>query len=289
MKNKISITLDENVVEGIKTIIDGIYIRNTSQAVEYLLKKTLSGNNKAIFLCGGGSFKRTENGYFRPCTPFMDSTAIAHNLRFLNLNGFNEIVIVAQEPNLNEIKIAVEKEKIVGMNVKYIANAEDTQGSMDTLRMSGLLTGTTLVCFGDILFFDSNLQNFWKTHLLYKGISTLYVQAFTNKLGNAGVVNMEGNQINSFVQKPGTQFSLIHFSAVFITEPSILDYKGHSLEFDIFPQLAKKKQLIGYLSNKPIHHFHTEKEIKKLETQLKKPLQSESSSNSLKRKKVKQK
>ena len=96
MKNKISITLDKNVIEEIKTIIDGIYIRNTSQAVEYLVKKTLSGNNKAVFLCGGGSFKRTETGYFRPYTPFMGISVIAHNIKFLKSNGFREIVIIAQ-------------------------------------------------------------------------------------------------------------------------------------------------------------------------------------------------
>jgi len=284
MKSKISITLDENVVEGIKTIIDGIYIRNTSQAVEYLLKKTLSGSNKAIFLCGGGIFKRTENGYFRPCTPFMGTTVIAHNIRFLKSNGFSEIVIIAQKDCLEEVKQCLSKEKIAGVDIKYVENSENTQGSMDTLRISNILTGTTLVAFGDIIFFNNNIQNFWKTHLLYKGTATLYVQAFTEKIGHAGVVSMEGNQITSFVQKPGTKFSLIHFSAVFIAEPSILDYEGHSLEYDIFPAMAKKRQLVGYMSEKPIHHFHTEKEIKDLEVQLKKPFQSWSPSKATKRK-----
>ncbi len=281
MKNKISITLDENVVEGIKTIIDGIYIRNTSQAVEYLLKKTLSGNNKAVFLCGGGSFKRTENDNFRPCAPFMGSIVLAHNIRFLKDNGFREVVVIAQKSPLDEIIQAMSKEKIKGIDISYVVNSEDTQGSMDTLRMSGILTGTTLVAFGDIIFFDNNIQNFWKTHLLYKGTATLYVQTFTEKLGHAGVVSMEGNQITSFVQKPGKKFSLVHFSAVFIAEPDILDYNGHSLEYDIFPALAKKKRLVGYMSEKPIHHFHTEKEIKEIENQMKSVQQKQ---NSLKKK-----
>ncbi|MFA5125972.1 MAG: sugar phosphate nucleotidyltransferase [archaeon] len=284
MKSKISITLDENVVEGIKTIIDGIYIRNTSQAVEYLLKKTLSGKNRAIFLCGGGTFKRTENGCFRPCTPFMGTSVIAHNIKFLKSNGFSEIVIIAQKECINEVKECVNKEKIRGVNIKFLENSEVSQGSMDSLRTSGVLTRTSLIAFGDTIFFNNNIQNFWKTHLLYKGTATLYVQAFTEKIGHAGVVSMEGNQITSFVQKPGTKFSLIHFSAVFIAEPSILDYEGHSLEYDVFPEMAKKRQLIGYMSEKPIHHFHTEKEIKDLEIQLKKPFQSWSPSKATKRK-----
>ena len=272
MKEKISITLDESVIEGIKTIIDGIYIRNTSQAVEYLLKKTLSGNNKAVFLCGGGTFKRTEDGYFRPCTPFMGTTVIAHNIRFLKSNGFREVVIIAQKENLDEIKQALKNEKIPGMEIKFVENAENSQGSMVSMRLPGIITGTTLVAFGDVILHNNNIQNFWKTHLLYKGTATLYIQSFVKKSGNAGVVSMEGNQITSFVQKSGKIFSLIHFSAVFIAEPSILDYEGHSLEYDIFPQMAKKRQLIGYLSEKPIEHFHSHKEIKEIELQQKKDL-----------------
>ena len=270
MKEKISITLDESVIEGIKTIIDGIYIRNTSQAIEYLLKKTLSGNNKAVFLCGGGDVNRTEKGCFRPCVPFLKSTVLAHNIKFLKSNGFSEVIIIAQQSNLDEIRLALNKEKINGIDIKFMSTPSCTQGSMDTLRESGILTGTTLFAFGDIIFFNNNIQNFWKTHLLYKGTATLYVQAFVKKSGHAGVVSMEGNQITSFVQKSGQEFSLIHFTAVFIAEPSILDYEGHSLEYDIFPKLANKKELIGYMSEHPIHHFHNEEELKAIEKIIKK-------------------
>lgn len=273
MKEKISITLDESVVGGIKAIIDGIYIRNTSQAIEYLLKKNLSGNNKAVFLCGGEKAVRTKSGKLRPCLPFIKTTVIAHNIKFLRNNGFSEVMIIAKKPNLDEIQKAISKENISGIEVKYAETIGTPKGSMDIVRIPGVLTGTTLFAFGDILFFNNNIQNFWKTHLLYKGTATLYVQAFVKKSGHAGVISMEGNQITNFVQKSGQEFSLLHFSAVFIAEPNILDYEGHSLEYDIFPQLAKKKELIGYLSERPIHHFHSEEELDEIEKVIKKPLQ----------------
>lgn len=283
MKEKISITLDKSVIDEIKNIIDGIYIRNTSQAIEYLLKKTLSGNNKAVFLCGGGNSVRTDTGKVRPCMPFMKTTVIAHNIKFLRNNGFSEVVIIARGKNLEEIEEALSRENISGIDVKYVKYIEGydeiTQGSMDTLRLGGIITGTTLFAFGDIVFFNNNIQNFWKTHLLYKGTATLYVQSFMKKSGHAGVVSMEGNQITSFVQKSGQEFSLIHFSAVFIAEPSILDYEGHSLEYDIFPKLAAKKELVGYLSEHPIQHFHTEEELKAIEKMIKKQIESKKAKN----------
>lgn len=284
MKEKISITLDESVIDEIKNIIDGIYIRNTSQAIEYLLKKTLSGNNKAVFLCGGGDSVRTDKGRMRPCVPFMKTTVIAHNIKFLRNNGFSEVVIIARSANLEEIENTLSKEKITGINIRYVKyisenNDEVSQGSMDTMRIGGIITGTTLFAFGDVVFFNNNIQNFWKTHLLYKGTATLYVQSFVKKSGRAGVVSMEGNQITSFVQKSGQEFSLIHFSAVFIAEPSILDYEGHSLEYDIFPKLAAKKELVGYMSENPIHHFHTESELKAIEKVIKKQIESKQTKN----------
>jgi NDP-sugar pyrophosphorylase family protein len=280
MKEKISITLDGSVIEEIKNIIDGIYIRNTSQAIENLLKKTLSGNNKAVFLCGGGNSVRTDTGKVRPRMPFLKTTVIAHNIKFLRNNGFSEVVIVARGKNLEEIEEALSKENIPGIEIKYVkyieSDDEISQGSMDTLRLGGIITGTTLFAFGDIVFFNNNIQNFWKTHLLYKGTATLYVQSFVKKSGHAGVVSMEGNQITSFVQKSGQEFSLIHFSAVFIAEPSILDYEGHSLEYDIFPKLAAKKELVGYMSEHPIYHFHTDEELKAIEKLIKKTMDSKS-------------
>lgn len=270
MKEKISITLDENVIENIKTLIDGIYIRNTSQAIEYLLKKTLSGNNKAVFLCGGGQTVRTPTGKMRSCLPFMKSTPMAHNIKFLRTNGFSEVMIIAKKPNLDEIEEEMKKEKIKGITIKYVETDSPDQGSMDTLRAQGVLKGTTLFAFGDLVFFKNNIQSLWKTHLLYKGIATLYIQSFMKKSGRAGVITMEGNEITSFVQKSGEEFSLLHFSGVFIAEPGILDYEGHSLEYEIFPMLAKKKQLIGYLSERQVNHFHSEGELKIIEDMIKK-------------------
>ena len=45
MKERITITLDEKILKNIDSIVDRIYIRNRSQAVEFLIKKTL-GENK---------------------------------------------------------------------------------------------------------------------------------------------------------------------------------------------------------------------------------------------------
>ena len=49
-KTKISITIDEKILRDIDFIVDNIYIRNRSQAIEYLAKNALEENKIAVIL-----------------------------------------------------------------------------------------------------------------------------------------------------------------------------------------------------------------------------------------------
>ena len=53
MKQKISITIDTPVLRCIDSIIDNIYIRNRSQAIEHLVNLALGENRAAVILAGG--------------------------------------------------------------------------------------------------------------------------------------------------------------------------------------------------------------------------------------------
>ena len=53
VKKKISITINEKTLQDIDAIIDNIYIRNRSQAIEHLVKYSLSENKTAVILLGG--------------------------------------------------------------------------------------------------------------------------------------------------------------------------------------------------------------------------------------------
>ena len=55
--------------------------------------------------------------------------------------------------------------------------------------------------------------------------------------------------------------SYLVFVPIFICEPELLYYKGNSLEEDVFPILAKKRLLNGYVSTEPDYHIHTKKDI----------------------------
>ena len=52
MKRKISITVEESLLKEAKSLIDGIKIRNTSQAIEFLLRRSIHDKKTAVMLAG---------------------------------------------------------------------------------------------------------------------------------------------------------------------------------------------------------------------------------------------
>lgn len=55
-KSKISITINEKTLKEIDFIVDNVYIRNRSQAIEHLVKNALGENKAAVILLGGNVY-----------------------------------------------------------------------------------------------------------------------------------------------------------------------------------------------------------------------------------------
>mgnify|MGYP001185314162 CR=1 FL=1 len=61
MKNKISITIDIKTLNKVDSIVDNVYIRNRSQAIEHLIDNALGENRTAVILSGGDIEKLRPN------------------------------------------------------------------------------------------------------------------------------------------------------------------------------------------------------------------------------------
>ena len=64
MKEKISITIDDNLLKEIDNTIDNVYVRNRSQAIEYLVTNALKEEKIAVILAGGEIERLRVNGEF---------------------------------------------------------------------------------------------------------------------------------------------------------------------------------------------------------------------------------
>src|SRR3989338_10430257 len=103
-KSKISITINEKILTEIDSIIDNVYIRNRSQAIEHLVKNALGENKTAVILLGGNAehLKISRDGY-RPTARIKDKSVIELALKKLRENSFKIIYIVARHEILTKI------------------------------------------------------------------------------------------------------------------------------------------------------------------------------------------
>lgn len=256
MKKKISITIDENTLHDIDSMIDLVYIRNRSQAIEYLVKNQLGESKTAVILAGGSEdIQRIGNDY-RPTVKVSGTPVIERAIKKLKKNGFKEIFIVARHNILTKIFEVLKEGSMYGVKVSYVEE-KDANGSADSLKLlKGKIKSNFLVVFGDIIFEKINLEELWKQHIKQSPVVTLMLTT-SGTPSKKGIVKIEGTKILEFVQKPKKSDVYLGFSSMFVAGPEIFEYPGKSLEENVFPTLAKKGLLQGHLSSEKEIHIHT--------------------------------
>ncbi len=262
MKKKISITINEKTLEDIDGIIDNIYIRNRSQAIEYLVNNSLGENKVAVILSGGDeeSLRISENEY-RITAKLNHKTVIEKAIKKLRENNFKTIYIVARHKILTSIFSIVKEGNSYGVKINYIEE-KDSKGTAQSLRLvKGLIKSNFIVVFGDIVFDKINIEELWNSHIRMNGIATLMLTT-SPEPSRKGIVKIEGNKILDFLQKPEKSDIYLGFSSIFVSSQEIFEYSGNSLEKNIFPKLADNGLLHGHLSSEKEKHIHTLDDIK---------------------------
>ena len=263
MKQKISITIDREILKRIDSVVDNVIIRNRSQAIEHLVSNSLGENRTAVILAGGDekSMKISENEY-RITAGIGKTTVIEKAIKKLRQNNFGNIFIVARSNILTSVFDILKDGSSYDVKINYIEEKESS-GSASSLRLvNGKIKTSFLVVFGDIIFNKINIEELWNQHIRQNAIATLMLTT-SPKPSSKGIVKMEGIKILKFEQKPKHSDVYIGFSSMFVTEPEILSHRGSSLEYDVFPKLAEKGLLQGHLSSEKEIHIHTKADIKK--------------------------
>ena len=260
-KIKISITINEKTLKDIDSIIDNIYIRNRSQAIEHLAKNALGENKTAVILLGGKEedIKISKEEY-SPTARIKSSTVIELAVKKLRENNFKTIFIVARHNLLTKLFELLKDGTDYGVKINY-AEEKNADGTADSLRLlKGKIKNNFLVVYGDIIFNKINLDELWSDHIKKNSIATIMLTT-SSKPSEKGTVRVEGSKVLTFEQKPKKSDIYLVFSPLFVTEPQIFEYSGPSLEFDVFPELAEKGLLNGHLSSEKEVHIHSKKDL----------------------------
>jgi len=252
MKERITITLEKDIIEQIDKRIDGDVIKNRSSQIEILLSNALGYNmpKKAVILAGGKGerLKPLTEKIPKALVEVNGKTLTEHLFGLFKKFGIREIIMCVGHMREKIIEYYGDGSKF-GVNITYIEETSPL-GTAGPLRLARKhLDSSFIVSNGDELK-DINLPRMFRLHKRKDALATIALTTVDDP-SHYGVARLSGSRILEFVEKPKKNeapSNLIN-AGLYIMEPEVLDMisSGHSmLEKDIFPKIAGMQRLRGY-------------------------------------------
>ncbi|MFH0977706.1 MAG: sugar phosphate nucleotidyltransferase [Candidatus Woesearchaeota archaeon] len=252
MKERVTVTLEADILQHIDKMIDGTQIKNRSHAVELLLVRALGAHvpKKAVILAGGEGTRLRPLTYEIPkaLIPVHDRTLTEHLFDLLKKYGITDITLAVGHMRDKIMRFYGDGTRF-GIKLAYIE--EDTPlGTAGPLRLAkDDFKDSFIVSNGDELK-NINIEEMYKVHKQNNALATIALTTVDDP-SQYGVARLDGARILEFVEKPSKEdapSNLIN-SGFYIIEPEVIDLipKGKAMfETDVFPKLAKRGKLFGY-------------------------------------------
>ena len=227
MHEKVSISIDEELLSRVDSLIDNKSVKKRSQAFEIILQEYFRNPSvNELVILGGSDVK-------------IDIKSVEENVKKLKNFGLKNVYIIGDR-DFNNLKGALSK---LNLNIQIIKE-ETLAGTAGALKLiEGSIKKTFFTIFINIKF-DFNIDEMINLHLQNKQVATIGVTlARKNTIPDNIVV--EGNKITSY-NKTKNQFTN---AGIYIFEPSIFSYlpKKGTLDKNVFPKLAKEGNLNSYI------------------------------------------
>lgn len=252
-RERLTITLRNDLLGQIDRKIDGVRIRNRSHAIEYLLTKSLGGKiSTAFILAGGHGLKMRPFTYEMPKSmiPIHNRPLLEHTIELLRNNNIRDLYIGIDYLG-EKIKEYFGDGAKFGVKIIYIESKKPlgTAGALlDAKRHFN--HSPFIVIHGDVLA-DIDLADMIDFSEEEKGIVTMALTSVEDP-SSYGAVRLRGSKIVEFSEKPKSeaQTSRLINAGIYIMNPNIFSYipqkKEPSLEQDVFPKIVNEGKMIGY-------------------------------------------
>ena len=247
-KAKIAISVDNSLLRAVDSNVDGSVIRSRSQAIEYFLKKGLQGQSvgTAVLLLKGEHQSISLKN-------FKGSSLIKQQISFFSSHGIKDIYIVTQHTKsmnllLNEISDAKISVEIIETQAK--GNAAALESAKEKISSS------FIVMSGDT-YNNFDLLKMMKKHTESEKLATMGLMT-REKTSSYGTAILDGDLVVDFQEKPKHYSTNIVNAGIYIFKPEIFEMFDNniiSLEKDLFPKLARIKQVVGFFTYAEYAHF----------------------------------
>ncbi|MBI2559279.1 nucleotidyltransferase family protein [Candidatus Woesearchaeota archaeon] len=246
-KAKIAISLDNSLLKLIDSKVDKSVIRSRSQAIEYFLKKGLHEQSISVAVL-------MLKGEHQPLAlkNIRGTTLIKQQIEFFMNCGIKTVYIITQHTkNMNSLLSEISNAKI---SVEIIE--KQAKGNADALKaIKGKIDNSFVVMSGDT-YNDFDLAKMMKKHLTSEKLATMGLMT-REKISAYGTAILDGDLIVDFHEKPKHSSTNIVNAGIYIFKPEVFEVFEDtvSLEKDLFPKLARIKQLVGFFTYGEYFHF----------------------------------
>ena len=252
MKERVTLTLDKNILREVDSKVDGFTVKNRSHAVELMILKALKAHvpKKAVILAGGQGTRLRPITYELPkaLIPVHNKTLTEHLFDLFKKYDIRDIILAVGHMR-DKIKNHYGDGTKFGIKLSYIEETTPL-GTAGPLRLGKKMLDDTFIASNGDELKDLNIEEMYKVHRDNHALVTIALTTVQDP-SQYGVARLSGSKILEFVEKPKKEdapSNLIN-SGFYIIEPEVIDLipRGFSmLEKDVFPKLAKQGKLFGY-------------------------------------------
>ena len=273
-RDRLTITLQPELIKALDKTIDDRTIRNRSHAIEYWLTQVLIPPVTKVLILAGG-----EGVNFRPLTyelpkaliPIKGKPLLEHTFDLLKKYNLTDIILSVGHLG-DKIRQYFGDGSRFGVKLTYLQQ-KNSRGTAQPVKQAQSVIGDKrfLLIYGDVLA-DIDLRDLIEFHSAQHSIVTMAL-ASVEKPGSWGVANLQGSLVTSYKEKPVKNTSASHLvnAGIYVCEPELFNYISKSavrLEQEVLPKLVSAKQLVGYPFSGSWHDVSTpevyEEVIKKM-------------------------
>jgi NDP-sugar pyrophosphorylase family protein len=239
-KKKIAISIDEPLLDIVNSYVDNTTIRSTSQAIESLIRQAIKQApiTTAVILI-------SEKDQHYLLEKVENVPLIERHIGFLKRFGISQVYLVTKENEMLKKKVSELSKKI---KIELV-NEEKGRGTANALTLVKSKVGNDFLVVNGDTFNDFNLKKMINEHIDSNKVATIGLISSTSP-HKRGAAILEGTTIIDFREKQETKSNIVN-AGIYILKLKIFEYfdkDTKSLELDIFPKLAKDKQLQGFFT-----------------------------------------
>lgn len=254
-RERVTITIRQDLLNGLDRLVDHQKIRNRSHAIEFLLAKSLSPKaSQAVILASGEGVNMRPFTYEipKPLIPVGGRPLLEHSIEALRQAGLTDIIITVSHL-ADRIEQHFGDGSKFGVHITYARETKPsgTAGALMAAKKH-LSSDPFIVLYGDVLV-DLDFADLLHAHRdLKAAVGTLALTSVADPSAY-GAVKMRGSRVVAFSEKPAIDpaTSRLVFAGAAALSPTVFQFfpkqkQELSLEHDVFPNLISEGRLFGY-------------------------------------------